>query len=188
MFLLPVEADTQLRLMAEADAEALLALIDANRADLSRWLPWVDETRTLEDARRFIRFGLRQYMNHNGMQAGVWVGGQLAGDAGYNYIDHARRQTEIGYWLGQAFRGRGIMTKVCRILTTYAFDTLGLDSVKIRCAVDNDRSRAIPERLGYEVEGLAPQLDWATDHYIDTIMYSMAAADWPLTARTHEAS
>ena len=53
---------------------------------------------------------------------------------------------------------------------------------------DSESLSAIPERLGYEIEGIAPQLDWATDYYVDTIVYSMVAARWPLTARTHEAS
>ena len=188
MVTLRVDADTQLRLLVEAHAEPLFALIEANRANLSLWLPWVDETRTLQDTRRFIRFGLRQYVNDSGMQLGVWVRGQFAGSAGYNYFDRTRQQTEIGYWLGQAFQGKGIMTSVCRTMTTYAFQTLGLKTVKIRCAATNNRSRAIPERLGYTLEAIAPQIDWALDRYVDTVIYSMAVTDWPLATPQYETS
>ena len=186
MVALPVDHDTQLRLLVEADSAALIALIEANRPHLSIWLPWVQETHTLEDARRFIRFGQRQYTQHNGMQFGVRVHGQLAGSAGYNYIDHDQQQTEIGYWLGRTFQGKGIMTGVCRTLTTYAFDTLDVKVVKIRCSAENDRSRAIPERLGYTVERIVPQLDWVNDHYVDTVIYRMAKTDWSVASPQHE--
>ena len=188
MVYLPVDEHTQLRLLVEADAESLIALIEANRANLSLWLPWVDETRTLKDARRFIRFGLRQYGNDSGMQLGVWVRDQLAGNAGYNYFDRTRQQTEIGYWLGQAFQGKGIMTRVCHTMTTYAFETLGLKTINIRCAASNDRSRAIPERLGYTLAGSVPQIDWAIERYVDTVTYSMAVTDWSLATPQYETS
>jgi ribosomal-protein-serine acetyltransferase len=178
MFHLTVDSDLELRLLTEAHCDPLFALIEVNRAQLRRWLPWVDGTRTLEDTRRYIRFGLRQNDRCAGMHAGVWVCGQLAGIISYNYVDMLRSQTELGYWLGAAFQGRGVMTAACRALTTDAFQRLRLQRVEIRCAVANEKSRAIPERLGYHIEGIAPQLDWMCDHYIDTVVYAITAAEW----------
>jgi ribosomal-protein-serine acetyltransferase len=178
MFNLEIDADLELRLLTEAHTERLHQLIEQNRDHLRVWLPWVDGTRTLEDTRRFIRFGLRQQARGSGMNAGIWCDQQLAGVIGYNYIDLGRLQAELGYWLGTAWQGRGIMTAASRAMTSYAFDRLGLQRVEICCAVDNLKSRAIPERLGFALEAITPQFDWTADRYIDTAVYSMAAADW----------
>ncbi|MEP6673307.1 MAG: RimJ/RimL family protein N-acetyltransferase, partial [Chthoniobacter sp.] len=43
-----------LRQLALSDAEELFAVIDANRAHLRRWLPWLDRTHSLADARQFV--------------------------------------------------------------------------------------------------------------------------------------
>lgn len=65
------------------------------------------------------------------------------------YIDIANLETEIGYFLSRAARGRGIATRSCRALIDCAFSQLELHSVLIKCAVDNKRSRVIPERFGF---------------------------------------
>ena len=53
----------------------------------------------------------------------------------------------IGYWLGEQFQGKGIMTAACRVLVNYAFNEFKLHRVEIKCATGNTKSCAIPERL-----------------------------------------
>jgi ribosomal-protein-serine acetyltransferase len=178
MFQIALAPDLELHLLTEAHCTPLFHLIQINREYLRRWLPWVDGTRTMDDTRRYVRFGLRQHAKHNGMHAGIWYQRRLAGIVSYNYVDLGKRQTELGYWLGQAYQGKGLMTTACRAMTTHAFEHLKLQRVEIRCAAHNEKSRAVPERLGYETVGIAPQLDWASDRYIDTIVYSMSAVEW----------
>jgi ribosomal-protein-serine acetyltransferase len=178
MFHLDIDTDLELRLLTEAHNQTLFDLIERNRVYLRAWLSWVDSTRTLEDTRRMIRFGLRQHARGSGMNAGIWYQNALVGVVSFNYIDAVRGITEIGYWLDEAHQGQGLMTAACRAMTTYAFDWLRLRRVEIRCAVHNSRSRAIPERLGFVSEGIAPQLDWTAEYYVETAVYSMSAADW----------
>ncbi len=178
MFHIALQPELELHLLTEAHVKPLFHLIEANRIHLRRWLPWVDGTRTLDDTRRYVRFGLRQHAKRNGMHAGIWYQRRLAGVISYNYMDLGQRQTELGYWLGRQYQGQGLMTAACQGMTTYAFDRLELQRVEIRCAVANAKSRAIPQRLGYETYGIAPQLDWSSDHYVDTIIYRMTADDW----------
>jgi ribosomal-protein-serine acetyltransferase len=63
-------------------------------------------------------------------------------------------------------------------LTDYAFNELKLDKVEIRVAVENKKSRGIPERLGFVSEGCIRQAEWLYDHYVDHIVYGMLAKDW----------
>jgi ribosomal-protein-serine acetyltransferase len=178
MFRIEVGDDLEMRLLEESDAERLFALTEENRAYLRRWLPWLDDTTTVAHTQAFIRSSLEQFAEDNGFQLGIVYRRELAGVIGLHYVNRQNRKTEIGYWLAERFQGRGIMTRCCRALVDYAFKELGLNRVEIRCALENTRSRAIPERLGFTQEGVQKDAEWLYDHFVDLVMYSMLAADW----------
>jgi ribosomal-protein-serine acetyltransferase len=184
LFFRAVGNDVQLGLLAEAQANALFALIDASRNHLRPWLPWVDDTRTVDDTKAFIRKSLHQFADNNGLQAGIWYRGELAGVIGFHYLDWTNRRTEIGYWLAEHLQGRGIMTTACRGMVDIALREYGLNRVEIRVATENRKSRAIPERLGFVREGVLRQALWLYDHYVDVVVYSMLKRDWEMTSQT----
>ena len=87
MFGYELGENTELRLLEERHAEQLADLTDRNRDHLRTWLPWVDAGRTVEDSKNFIRSTLKQFVENNGFQAGIWHEGRLAGVVGYHAID-----------------------------------------------------------------------------------------------------
>lgn len=178
MFTYKLDERTELGLLEERHAKELTELTDQNRDHLREWLPWLDDNHTVEDRKNFIRGTLRQLADNNGFQAGIWYEGRLAGVVGYHGINWENRRTSLGYWLGKEFEGKGLMTKSCRALTNHAFDTYGLNRVTIACAVENRKSRTIPERLGFELEGIQRQAEWLYDHFVDHALYGMIASDW----------
>ena len=178
MFSFPIEEGIELRIIEERYAHALFALTDANRQMLRQWLPWVDQTHSVSDIVKFIRTSLNQYANNDGFQCGVWFRGELAGAVGYHLFDWKNRRTSIGYWLGERFQGAGLMTKAVRILTDYALIELKLNRVEIRCADGNDRSRAIPERLGFVHEGMIRETEWLNGRFLDHHVYGMLREEW----------
>lgn len=183
---LPVSAMLELRLMQEADAEVLFALVSADREYLREWLPWVDSMRRVEDAHRFIRTGIRQFEYDNGFQMGIFEQETLVGVVNFNYINWKRGSTELGYWLGEAHQGRGIMTMACCTMIQCAFDRLALKRVEIRSAVANGKSRAVAERLGFVEEGISVQFEWVNDRYVDAVVYAMTAERWQTMTRKGE--
>ncbi len=76
-----------------------------------------------------------------------------------------------------AHQGKGIVTACCRAVAAHAFSELKLHRVVIRCAVENHRSRAIPERLGFSFEGIARQSEWLYDHFEDVAVYALLQTD-----------
>lgn len=178
MFHYTVNNQVQLRLLTLPDAEELFALTDASRAHLRQWLPWVDEVTSPDRSKEYIYNALRQLADNKGFQVGVVWGQQLAGCAGINSIDWSNRSATVGYWLGQTFQGRGIMTAAVEAVTRIAFDHFQLNRVEIRVAVDNHKSAAIPLRLGFSEEGLARQDEWLYDHFTDSRIFAMLATDW----------
>ncbi len=173
-----IDEVTELRIYEERHAREVAELVDENRAYLRQWLPWVDNSRSIEDSKAFIQNSLQQFAHNEGFQLGIWYRGKLAGGIGYHPINWANRKVEIGYWLGEAFQGKGLMTKACSTLVTYAFDELGLHKVEIHCATENIRSCAIPKRLGFTQEGILRDAEWLYDHFVDLVVFGMLAREW----------
>ncbi|KGX88156.1 GNAT family N-acetyltransferase [Pontibacillus litoralis] len=173
MFTYTINESTSLRLLQLRDAEAVFNLIDHNRSHLRTWLPWVDSTANITHTTAFIESTLNKFGNSDGFDAGIWYEGQLAGVIGLHYIDYNNRKTSIGYWLGESFQGKGIITEAAQALTNYALETLNLNRVEIRCATENAKSEAIPKRIGFTKEGTIQQAERLYDRYVDHHIYAM---------------
>jgi ribosomal-protein-serine acetyltransferase len=168
----PLGDGAGLRLVREGDADELQALIDANREHLAPWMPWAagqGEVETLA----FLRRARRQLQANDGFQAALTVDGEIAGIAGFHSVDWLSRTTSIGYWLAAARQGRGTMTAAVRALSRHALDVWELNRVEIRVAVENRRSRAIPERLGFREEATMRRAERVGDRSLDLVVYSL---------------
>lgn len=178
---LEVDARTVLRQPEDEDAKVLFALIDANRAYLREWLPWLDLQTSAESSLQFIHGCLDRERMTGAFTGLIWHEGRLSGVAGFNSVDRMNQSCQIGYWLSRDVQGRGVMTACCRALIDYAFDSeagLALHRVQIGVARDNRRSRAIPERLGFREEGLIREAEWLYDHFVDHRVYGLLRSEW----------
>jgi len=178
MFSAPIRPGFELRLLEERHAPALFAVIDRERDELREWLPWVDATRTEDDSLSFIRSALEQFASNSGVVAGIWGPEGIAGVAGMHKIDWLNRSVELGYWLSSPFRGNGLMTDACRGMISHAFGELDLHRVSVRCAVRNVKSRAIPERLGFTIEGTLREAQLLNGRYEDLQLFALLKRDW----------
>lgn len=165
-----------LRLCEERDATEIFALVDVNRARLREWLPWVDRNTDPSHTLKNIRDGRRQLARNDGMQLVLVVGGRIAGRVGHHGIDWENGVTELGYWLGRAYEGRGLMTRAVAALVDDAFGARGLARVVIRCHTENRRSRAIPERLGFVEEEIERSAALLNGKRVDQVVYAKLAS------------
>ena len=179
MFWHRLDENTELHLLEERHADELLAVISRNREHLERWLPWVSNVHDLDGSRRYIIGALQQFADGNGMAVVIRHQGEFAGVVNLHFVDTFSRRTAIGYWLGEGFQGKGLVTKACARLVDHAFGALELNRVEIRCAVENRRSRAVPERLGFKEEGTLRQTERVGDRLVDQVVYGMLNGEWP---------
>ncbi len=178
MFRWKLEDGIELRLLQLRNAPEVFALVDTGRAFLRVWLPWVDNHRDVADTEAFIREALEQFVLGEAIHVGIWYDGVFAGVIGYHRINMENHLGEIGYWLGEQYQGKGIMTRACRAMVTYGFSELKLNRIEIHCALDNTKSRAIPERLGFKEEGILRQAERVHDRFVDNVVYGMVASDF----------
>lgn len=173
-----ITGSVSLSILELRHAPLLFELVRANHSRLSEWCPWLDEVETIERTEEFVRSKLTRFANDNGFTAGLFENNNLIGVAAFEYIDAANRITEIGYWLDQRSEGRGLITAVCRRLIDHAFTDRNLERIQIRCATENLRSRAIPQKLGFTEEGVIRQCERLHDRTVDLVVYGLLRSEW----------
>ncbi len=178
MFERQIQDGVFLRLLEERHAPAAFAAVERDRDYLGRWLPWVAQTTEVDYTANFIKLSLEQFAHNEGLAAGIWCGDELIGTIGTHKIDWLNRRVEIGYWLASRFQGRGTITAACRALIDHAFLEWKLNRVEIHCADGNLKSCAIPERLGFQFEGVLRKAQLVNGAYLDTRVYAMLCQDW----------
>jgi ribosomal-protein-serine acetyltransferase len=171
---LEVAEGCYLRLLEESDAEELHRLVDRNRDHLAEWMPWA-AGQTLEGTANFIRVTRRRLAEKEGFEFALVLDGRIIGSAGIAGIDWVARAANIGYWLGEEHQARGLMTRAVRALVDHAFGALELHRVQIQAAEGNRRSRAIPERLGFQEEGTLREAERVGGRYLDLVVYGLLA-------------
>lgn len=173
-----MDEDILLKMMNAKDAEALFNAIDQSRLYLRAFLPWVDDVKSVEDCLILIKKGFQIHAEQSGLMSGVFYKGKLVGAIGFNRFDWTNRIGYIGYWIGEEYQGKGIITKSVYALMEYAFMELKLNRLDIRTAPKNKKSQAIPERLGFLKEGKMREAEWLYDHYVDHLIYGLLKSDW----------
>ena len=181
---IPIEIDENLRLepLEARHASSIFELVDQDRGRLGVWLPWVAKTLTAEDSLTFIEDSMRRRdLDAGGDGSGDWAivadtGGsaRIVGVIGLHDSSLAHRRIAIGYWVNGGDEGRGYITKSAGAVTTRCIEA-GFHRVEIRARIDNTKSRAVAERLGFEFEGVMRAAEWIGDTSHDHAIFARIA-------------
>jgi ribosomal-protein-serine acetyltransferase len=178
MFSIPVHSQIELRLLQYKNAKQLFQLVDRSRPYLGRFLPWVQQISSVDDYQEIIPNWLRQFADNKGFQSGIFYQGNLVGMIGFHSIDWDARMTAIGYWLAEEHQGKGIMTRCCKKMIEIGFYEYELNRLEIRCDPANEKSRAIPERLGFVQEGVLREVTNQNEVYHDSVVYGLLKTEY----------
>ncbi len=163
---------------SERNAEEIYRAVRENLEELKLWMPWVTDDYSIDTARDFIKTNLIEFAENNTFAVAVALNEKIVGTIGLHHLDSANKSVQIGYWLDKQAQGKGLATRCCRVPINYAFEDLGLNRIQINCNVENAKSRAIPERLGFRLEGILRQVEWLNNDFRDWAIYAMLAEDW----------
>jgi ribosomal-protein-alanine N-acetyltransferase len=102
----------------------------------------------------------------------IGADGEAVGGIGLMLLtDVERVSAEIGYWLGEAYWGRGIATDAVRGVTAAAFRDFDLLRIFALPFADNVASIRVLEKAGYQLEGRMPQSAIKDGVVRDQLMY-----------------
>lgn len=160
-------------LYLEADAlhhaAELTALAEANREHLKPFLVWAHVMHT-ED--QFLGFLQQSILDQQSYGFSIWQDGQMIGRISIVNMSKKNQTCEIGYWLSVSYQGKGIVTMATQTLMQYAFETMQMHRIEIKCATNNHKSAAVPKRLGFTFEGTLRQAEKYAEGYRDLALWS----------------
>lgn len=160
-----------LRPLIEEDIEPIFqACQDLTISAFTR-VPTPYERSMAED---FVRESDTAYRNHVSLSFAIEVDEVFAGTIGLHSIQLGDHLAEVGYWIEQSFRGKGICTEAMKVLSDFAIDVMGFRRLEALADFDNVASQRVMERAGYTRDGLLRNRATKRDgRQIDMALYSM---------------
>jgi ribosomal-protein-serine acetyltransferase len=175
-----IDNDIIVRPFTEGDAEQIVVAVTENYDHLHKFLYWVVPEYNLESAKEFISRSQNEPEEKKSLGFGIFQNGTVIGSIGLVNFNWPSKRTEIGYWIAKSHEGHGIITKSCKLLINYAFEELQFNRIEIHCAAENTKSRAVPERLGFALEGVLRQSLWLHDRFYDMAIYGLLRQEWSI--------
>ncbi len=110
-------------------------------------------------------------------QFAIAIDDAVVGGIGVGLLDPQRtgatRYTaELGYWLGESFWGRGIMTEAVTAFTDWAFRNRDLVRIQAGVFARNPASARVLAKAGYELEGLLSAYYCKEGEFIDGLLFA----------------
>lgn len=160
------------------DAPLLKEAVDASVEHLRPWMPWIRfEPQTLAEKVQLLRSFRGEFDLGTNFPYGIFNREETKQLGGSGFHQRGGEGSlEIGYWVAVDAIGRGIATEVTAVQTRIGFEICGLDRIDIQVEPGNERSLAIPRKLGFTLEGvLRRRLDAGEDGAPrrDSLLYTM---------------
>ncbi|HEY2518295.1 MAG TPA: GNAT family protein [Polyangiaceae bacterium] len=162
-----------------ADARDLWAAVDASRAHLEPWLPWVPFNVDAEASFRYAEASAQDWDNARACRFCIRdkIGRRLVGVVGLEAFAHLHQSVELGYWLRIDACGKGFMTEAARATVDFALRGLHAHRVRVAAATDNHASLGVIRRLGFHFEGIARQAERCNGRWLDHAVFAALATD-----------
>ncbi len=168
-----------IRMPRPGDGKVVYEAIKASINELKPWMPFAGYEQTEKDVELNIRSAHISFLKREDLRLLVFLKetGEFIASSGLHRINWAIPKFEIGYWIDTRFSGKGYMTEAVQGIVNFAFTELHANRLEIRCDTRNQKSRAIPERIGFVLEGVLRNDDLSpdTNELRDTCVYAKLA-------------
>ena len=174
----PTEFETErllIRMPLPGDGAAVCNAITASISELKSWMPFAQKEQTAEDCEINIRKAQINFLNRTDLRLLVFKKdtGEFIASSGLHRINWEVPKFEIGYWIDTRHSGNGFMTEAVEGICAFAIRELKARRVEIRVDAQNVKSRAIPERLSFALEGILRNESISVDGELsDTCVYA----------------
>ena len=81
--------------------------------------------------------------------------GAVIGDAGFEWVNLAEREGDLGYFLLPAYWGKGLGTECARLVLALAFGQCGARTMRASCDERNIASERVMQKCGMQADPLA---------------------------------
>ena len=134
-------------------------LREESRDFLKPWEPtWPHDDLTRNAFRRRLRRYAQDVREDRAYPFFIFLGktDELVGGVTISGVQRGVQQCcSLGYWAGERHAGRGYTTAAVRALIPYVFEELKLHRLQAACLPENERSKAVLRKCGFQEEGYA---------------------------------
>lgn len=128
-----------------------------NNIKISKWLLVVPYPYTLKDAEWYINHTIEKSKKKekDSYDWGIELKSEkkIIGGIGLSKIDLDQGTADTGYWLGEKYWRKGIITEAEKVVLDFAFNKLKLRRIQIPAYSENKASNAVAKKLGFTFEG-----------------------------------
>ena len=166
-----------LRRYTTADAEPMYANW-ASDPEVSKYLTWPPHS-SVEVTKSLVTDWITRYENPDYYN---WVIelkeiGEVVGNISVVQVKERAEAVEIGYCMGQAWWGRGIMPEALTEVMRYLFDEVGINRVGACHDSNNPKSGRVMQKAGMKYEGTLRGAGWNNQGIMDQVWYGLLKAD-----------
>jgi ribosomal-protein-alanine N-acetyltransferase len=102
---------------------------------------------------------------------------RLAGTFGLHDVQPDRGRAELGYWIGESFRGKGYTTEAARRVLSWAFEVADFERIQATYMPGNDASAGVMRNIGMQPEGLLRGYGFKNGEHFDLYLQAVLKGD-----------
>lgn len=158
-----------------ADLESLVQ--HANNPQIAKFMTdGFPHPYTRKNGEAFIAFATKDEPIHI---FAIDVNGEAVGGIGIHpQHDIQRKNAELGYWLGEPFWGKGIMSEAIQQIVAFAFNTYDIDRIFARPFGSNLASQRILEKNHFQLEARFVKTFFKNNQFEDELVYALRRNHW----------
>lgn len=150
----------------------------ASSDEVTRYLTW--QAHTGADAtRKLLELWVENYQDPAVYHWGITLKGSDAviGDISVVHMNEKTAAAELGWCMGRAWWGQGIMPEAALAVRDFLFDRVGFHRVEARHDKNNPKSGRVMQKIGMQYEGIQRASDINNQGICDMVLYAILRED-----------
>jgi RimJ/RimL family protein N-acetyltransferase len=164
-----------LRRWEDADAPAIAAA--CREDEIARWLDQIPQPYTEDDARAYVRHSRNAWARSEISNFAVTdaKSGEVLGAIGARWITREDGVGEIGYWVKNDARGRGVASRALVLISRWAIEQVGARRLQLRADEQNEASKRVAEKAGFRRETVLRSSHYNSRQrrWVDFVVYAL---------------
>ncbi|OAB43614.1 GNAT family N-acetyltransferase [Paenibacillus glacialis] len=172
-----------LRPLQKDDSRSLLDLRILTRSVYAAYEPRQYESfYTLHEQQQLILRRIHDAENDHAYMFGIFnMNGKLIGQITLsNVVRGVGQFADVGYFIDPEEKNKGYMTAALHLILKYSFQSLALHRIQAAILLDNQPSRRVLEKVGFQPEGIARQFIKINDQWQDHQTFAILADEYPI--------
>lgn len=146
---------------------------------IPKYISVVPNPYTVEHGEAFLNYIKNTESDASNYQYGIFnkEDDKFIGMISLENVDEDNKKCELGYWVADEYRGKGLVKEASILLTKYAFSKLGMNKITAFVIKENTASISLLISLGFEIEGLLKDDVYNKGQFADRYAFALRKSE-----------